>query len=227
MEEKEETVKKHVSLTTAVCMLTLILSTGVQGVVIPLSTHTSEPTGPNSVPASWLSANMELSVNNDTGPWELTLAVTNNSGNGDFSFNISELYFNTSARITVLSLEEIVGANMGTWELNFNTDSILVGPFGYFDISIICTDKQAESIDPGETVTFKMYVETEELELEDDHFYDLSVENHLLDKWLGYGAAKFWGGGPEDLSAYGAYVPEPATILLLGLGMLTLLRKRR
>lgn len=224
MEEKEETVKNHVSLTTAVCVLTLILSTFAHGVSIPLSTHSSED--PN-VPASWLSANMELAVNQAGENFELTLAVTNNSGNGDFSFNISELYFNTSAPVTGMSLEEVTNGNIDNWALNFDMDNIIVGPFGYFDISLISNGSSMEVIDPGQTVTFKMYIDGGNPPLVDEDFYALSTEKDLLDKWLAYGAAKFRQGGPDDLSAYGGYVPEPATIILLGLGMLTLLRKRR
>jgi len=227
METKEENVKTHVTLTTAVCVLTLILSTSAQGVVIPLSTHSSED--PN-VPASWLDATMDLSVKQVGEDWELSLAVTNLTpeGSEDIAFKISELYFNTGAPITNLTLEDVDGGMMNKWDLTLDIDSILVGPFGYFDISLISSQQNVEWIDPYDTtVTFTMKIEGDASSYADTDFYALSVENELYDKWLGYGAAKFFGGGPDDLSAYGAYVPEPATILLLGLGMLCLLRKRR
>jgi len=227
METKEENVKTHVTLTTAVCVLTLILSTSAQGVVIPLSNHSSED--PN-VPASWLDASMDLSVDKVGEDWELTLAVTNLTPEvegEDIAFKISELYFNTSAPITNLTLEEVNGGIMNKWNLTLDIDNILVGPYGYFDISLISKKQNVECVDPGETVTFKMKIEGDASSYSDTDFYALSIEKDLYDKWLGYGAAKFFGGGVEDLSAYGGYVPEPATILLLGLGALCLLRKRR
>jgi hypothetical protein len=60
--------------------------------------------------------------------------------------------------------------------------------------------------------------------LETDFFTLSSPSGESL---VAYGAAKFFGGGPEDLSAYGAYIPEPATIFMLSLGTLALLRTRK
>lgn len=225
METKEETVKTHVSLTTIVCVCIFVLSTAAQGVVIPLSTHSSED--PN-VPASWLDATMDLSVNKVGEDWELTLAVTNLTPEnvGDIAFKISELYFNTSAPITNLELESVEGGLIDNWVLSLDNPNPL-GPFGLFDISIKSIGQHIEWIDPYDTtVTFKMNIEGDEETYSDDDFYDLSAW-HETGKVYVFGAAKFFAGGPEDLSAYGGYVPEPATILLLGLGMLGLLRKRR
>ncbi|HUS72254.1 MAG TPA: hypothetical protein VMY06_04235, partial [Sedimentisphaerales bacterium] len=156
METKEETVRTHVSLSIIVCVCIFVLSTAAQGVVIPLSSHTSD----SNVPASWLDASMELSVYQNGADWELTLAVTNLTpeGAGDIAFEISELYFNTSAPITNLTLDEVMGGNIVNWALSLD-NSNPIGPFGLFDISLISNDKQIESIDPGATVTFKMFIE--------------------------------------------------------------------
>ena len=195
--------------------------------VIPLSSHSSEPAGPNSVPASWLDASMNLSVAN-VGYWELTLAVTNMTPEttGDIAFKMSELYFNTTAPITNLTLDSVVGGNTNDWTLTLDMDNIHVGGFGLFDISIISNSLSSVWIDPLETLTFKIMIDAGTPPYTDTDFFALSSCNIHPEHFFAYGAAKFFGGGPDDLSAYGAYVPEPATILMLGFGALALIRKR-
>jgi hypothetical protein len=224
----EGTMKTRIFMSVIVSVYILFLSTAAQGVVIPLSTHSSEPAGPNSVPASWLDASMNLSVAN-VGYWELTLAVTNLTPEnaGDIAFKMSELYFNTTAPITSLTLDSVVGGNASDWTLTLNMDNIKCDGFGLFDISIISNNSNTAWIDPLETLTFKIMIDAGTPPYTDTDFYDLSdigsVPNDFI---LAYGAAKFFAGGPQDLSAYGAYVPEPATILMLGFGALALIRKR-
>ena len=221
-------MKARVFIPVIVFLSIVFLSITAQGVVIPLSTHSSEPSGgPSSVPASWLDASMDLSVAN-IGYWELTLAVTNETGDGT-AFDMSEIYFNTSAPITSLILDSVVGGSMDKddWTLELNMDSILVGGFGLFDISIISNDITTIWIGDQETVTFKMTIDGGTPPYSDTDFYDLSAMDSHPDHILAYGAAKFIHGGVGDLSAIGAYVPEPATIFMLGLGALALLRKRR
>jgi len=209
-----------------ICFLSIVfLSTSVQGVVIPLSTHSS---GPASVPASWLDASMNLSVY-DVGQWALTVAVTNLTPEnaGDTAFKMSEFYFNTTAPITSLTLASVSVGVASDWTLTLDMDNIQVDGFGFFDISIISNNPSLTWIDPLGTITFGIIIDAGTPPYTDTDFYDLSSMNSHTGHILAYGAAKFFGGGPEDLSAYGAYVPEPATIFMLGLGALALLRKRR
>ena len=218
-------MKAQVFISVSVFLLIVILSTSAQGAVIPLSTHSSDK--PN-VPASLMDAIMDLSVA-DVGHWELTLAVTNMTPEtvDDTAFKMSALYFNTSAPITSLTLDSVVGGSKDNWTLTLNMDSILVGGFDLFDISLISNQQNLEWIDPKETVTFKMTIDGGTPPYSDTDFFALSSMDSHPDHILAYGAAKFFGGGPEDLSAIGAYAPEPTTIALLGLGSLVLLRKRK
>lgn len=211
----------------AVSLIAVVfLSTGVQGVTIPLSTHSSEP----GVSPDLLDAILDLSVA-DVGYWELTLNVTNSTPEnpGDLAFKMCEIYFNTTAEITGLTLDTVVGGNKDGWTLTLDMDNILVGGFGLFDISLTnLPDQNGEYIGPGETVAFKMKIEAGTPPYSDTDFFALSSFSVLDPEYVNsYGAAKFFGGGIEDLSARGAYVPEPATMFLLGFGALALLRKRR
>lgn len=223
-------MKARVFITTSVFLSIAILTTSAQGVVIPLSTHSSEPSPEaNSVPASWLDGSIDLSVANN-GQWELSVAVTNLTPEhtGDYAFKITEIYFNTTAPITSLTLDSVEGGNAWEWGVFLYEDSIQCDGFGLFDICIVSMNLNLAWIDPLETLTFNIIIEPDTSTYTDTDFYDLSSMDGLYGHTLAYGAAKFAKtGDPEDLSAYGAYVPEPTTILMLGLGTLVILRKRR
>jgi len=223
-------MKARVFISTIVFVCIANLSTSVQGVVIPLSTHSSEPSvGPNSVPASWLDASINLNVHNGA-QWALSVVVSNLTpeNEGDFAFKMSEIYFNTSAPITDLMLVAVSAGDTSDWTLTFDSDNIKADGFGYFDISIISNDITSVWIDSLETLTFGILIDPGAGPYEDTDFFALSTGDILEDHIFAYGAAKFVKtGDPLDLSAYGAYVPEPASLIMLGFGALVLLRKRR
>ena len=221
--DKEETVKSHVHKLTIVCITIAFLTASAQGVIIPLSTHSSEPE--HKVPADWLDATMELTVAQEGDDWVLTLQVTNltmDNPPDDCAFNMSELYFNTTADITGIELVDVQGGDIGYWGVALYMDSIPCDGFGYFDIALATGEDLIESQD---TVTFKMHILGESAPYIDTDFFALSADGGAGHLNM-YGAAKF-KQGPHDLSAYGGYVPEPASIFLLGLGALALFRKRR
>ena len=223
MKRKRVCMKNWVFIAATIYMSTVFLPTAAQGATIPLSSHTSDEP---RVPASWLDASMDLSVAN-IGYWELTLAVTNKTPEtaSDLAFKMSKLYFNTSASITDMMLNTVTGGNKDNWVLKFDMDNISVDGFGLFDISLVRTNPSVEWIGPQETVTFKILINAGTPPYSDADFFTLSYQHDGHNP--AYGAAKFFGGGPDDLSAFGAYLPEPATMFLLGFGALTLLRKRR
>ena len=225
---KEETMKTQVFMSIIVCLCIVFLSTSVQGVVIPLSTHSSEPA---TVPASLLDASLELSVERvglgDDAYWQLSVAVENLTPQhtGDPGFNISQIYFNTTADITALTLLDVVGGNPGDWALTLDMDNIEIAGFGLFDIGIQSYAPASERIPPQGEVTFLIMIAAGTPPYSDTDFYDLTAQPGGAGQFPAYAAAKFFN---DDMSAYGANaIPEPTTIFLLGLGALALLRKRR
>ncbi len=218
-------MKARVFISTVVFVLIAIFSTSVQAVIIPLSNQSSEP----NIPASWLDASMNLNVHNGA-QWALTVEVSNHTPEnaGDFAFKISEIYFNTSAPISDLTLVAVSAGLLSDWELTLDMDNIKADGFGYYDISIISTNINSVWIDPLETITFGILIDPGTGPYADTDFFALSAGKILEDHIFAYGAAKFVKTGePFDLSAYGAYVPEPASIIMLGFGALVLLRRRR
>lgn len=205
------------SLVVVVCCSQVAYST-----VLTLSTHASDGISPP--PAEQLDATFDFSVLDNT----LTLTVTNLTPENPLSdpaLKINEIYFNTDDNIQALVLNDVIGANEKQWDLTFITDGIHVNGFGLFDVSII--DGQGDLphvIDSGETVQFVLGI-TGTGPFSDNNFIQLStqIDSHVIS----YAAGKFYNGLPET-SAYGATnVPEPASVCLLCLGALALLRKHR
>lgn len=185
---------------------------------LTLSTHSSNST-PYTEPQH-LDATLDFEVVDN----ELTLIVTNTTNvnpDPDYQFDIAEVYFNYND--TISSLWWADGATSG-WALQ--DSPYHVDLFGYFDVRLYLSAPPKDKwIKPGDSETFVLNFGGSG-SAEDFTTY-LSAPNGS--DTLGYAAAQFVHGGPDDnILAYGMVVPEPATLALLGLGSLLLLgRKRR
>lgn len=226
-------MKSHVFTLIFTSLCILFLSASVQAVVIPLSTHSSNPSvGPGVLNADLDFVSMVLDKadeGKDKKEWLLTLDVANSTQDPD-AFKISEIYFNTTidpAVVTDFKIDGLVPGDKKEWDATFDVDNIHVANFGLFDIGLVSGKSNEERIESLQTYTFTIKIKTV-FNVPDytvNDFYFLSTAGPPGDT-SAYACAKFFGG-PGDASAHGAYVPEPVTISLFGLGGLVLLSKRR
>ncbi len=215
----------------ATLMMITVVMLGVgeqslQATLVPLSQYVSDGVSPPT--AEQLDALFDFSVFDST----LALTVTNLTPEivgVDPELKISELYFNTSANVTALTLDSAIHSTKGSitnkWPLTFDQDNIHVNGFGLYDVSLIDGQgNQPHVIGPGENIVFTMTINNGIGSFLDSDFIQLSlqVDGHTITA----AAAKFYNGSPE-MSAYGASIPEPGTICLLGFGVLGLIRRRK
>ena len=107
------------------------------------------------------------------------------------------------------------------------------GGFGVFDWALIVNTDSAPKnvlIGPGENVVFLMAISgTGPFDM-GDFGTELSVDpGDIEPAILTLAAGKFKGlddGTFRNLSGFGATIPEPSTLALLGIGALTVLRRR-
>lgn len=183
------------------------------------------------VEAAWLDATLDFTIDNDAN--EVTILLTNLTGNGDPTFDINRLYFSVSSSVTGLSLDSathsVEGDVLSGWGLNASTgdggdthgDGFGVHDFSLFDGVGNGTDMAG----PGENISFVLsFTSTGDLTMSD--FLQLSEQTEGGTNILGLGTLKFVNGAPGlggNDSGFGvALIPEPATGALVGLGLLGL-----
>ena len=209
---------------TGKCLLALVFTlfflfgATARAAIITLSTHSSD--GTIYTEAEHLDATMEFTVVDNA----LTLEVTNLTGGAgsDYEFGITEFYFNYND--DVHGVAWLDGPALG-WLMHDNQDGFHVDGFGWFDVRVYINPQPNKTILSGDSKTFEFAFAGSGTV--DDFTSYLSADDTGEDT-PGLVAATFVGGGPNDTdSAAGMTIPEPATMLMLGLGSLCMLRRRK
>ena len=197
--------------------LPLAWASPAAALTIVLSQFSSDET-----PAEVLDATLEISVAGD----QLTLTVTNDTTAPD-EYDITEIFFNAASNVTGLTLDSATHSAEGDvtdlWNLATNVGQ---GPFGTFDFHL-STDNAGgnatEDIEPGQNVVF-VFTIAGTGPFTDADFAELSTlppgDQPVV------AAAKFVHG-PDDDSAFGGSVPEPASLSLLAAALVGIAARRR
>lgn len=188
---------------------------------IQLSTLSSEP----GIAAEVLDATLDFAVT-DGGSPTLVLTARNDTSAPD-EFNFNAVFFNASNAVTGLSLSSAVsdvdGDVAAFWDLFVSSGeggATHADGFGVFDFALLDgVDGQPGVLTPGESVVFTLAISgTGPFSMSD--FMELSAPASQ-ESIPAFAAGKFIVG-TGDVSAFGAFVPEPATVLLLGSGVVAL-----
>jgi hypothetical protein len=186
------------------CLALAGFGSRASGAMIMLSTASSDET-----PAVLLNMTLDFAVSGNT----LTITATNDTMNPS-QFKINELFFNGPEGVT-LAMDNKPG-----WTLATN---VVGNIFGTFDFALL--DGQGNNphqLFPGEVEVFTFTILSGAPTDADFVTYFSTLPPGSLSA---IAAAKFVGG-PNDDSAYGAYIPAPGAAGLL-LAPLALRRRRQ
>lgn len=180
------------------------------GVTLTFSDFSSDET-----PAQDLAATLEFTIDGGT----LVLTATNTTPI-DVGFDITAVYFNALSHVTGLSMATPVEG----WLLFENRHA---DGFGRFGFGLLTEDgNDPFELGPQQSQTFRFDISGNGPFDADEFVLAMSIipPGHIS----AIAAIKF-ANGPGDDSAFGAVVPEPATLLLLmvGLGVVGLHKRRR
>ncbi len=174
--------------------------------IILLSTHSSDATDP-----ALLSATLDFSVVGNM----LTLTMTNDTL-GENGFNINQLYFNGGGGVTGLALD----SGPSGWGLEFDQHAAGFGTFGFALVGGV--GRFGPTVAPGEMVTFIFTIAGAGTDVD----FTTNFSTLPPGGMAAIAAGKFVMG-PGDDSAYGAFVPAPGVLAVLGVAGLLGRRRRR
>lgn len=174
------------------------------------STNSSQYTLPD-----YLQADIDFAVSGST----LTLTVINQTKNTGHEFDINELLFNVSDKITGLTCN--AGAQ---WNFTFNPDKLTLSGFGSFDAKL-SDGTGPKTIKPGTQKTFTLTISGNGPYTAED--FTTAMSKTVTGDTAALSGAKFINPSAGTQTAYGVVVPEPITLMLLGAGGLALLRKQK
>ena len=205
-------IRRYFTAGLGALVLPLALAAPAPATIISLdlSSHSSEP----GIDPALLAATMDFSVSGSV----LTLTVTNNTS-GLNEFSINRIYFNANAAVGTLM-------SSSTGQFDVNAISGNADGFGMFDFVLSHGPDQGHNhhvIQPGMSETFTFTFSGSGFT---EKAFTTELSAQFDSNLLAIVAAKFVMG-PGDNSAFGAHVPAPGVLVLLGLAGIISGRRRR